>query len=104
METLTLLDLEDLEDWTIDIQYVPTIDVNSTSTGMVIRRNVRSLSLVFPFLFIVLIPFPNYYFRFLFPLPWVILPLPRWLIGLFMCLDSFSTSIRFANCSMVSAS
>ena len=30
METLTLLDLEDLEDWTIDIQYLPTIDVNST--------------------------------------------------------------------------
>ena len=30
METLTLLDLEDLEDWTIDIQYVPTIDGNST--------------------------------------------------------------------------
>jgi len=34
-------------------------------------------------------------------LPWVILPLPRWLIGLFMCLDSFSTSIRFVNYSMV---
>ena len=25
METLTLLDLEDLEDWTIDIQYLPTV-------------------------------------------------------------------------------
>lgn len=38
IETLTLLDLEDLEDWTIDIQYLPTIDVNSTgivySTGV----------------------------------------------------------------------
>ena len=43
----------------------------------------------------------QYYLRFLFPLPWVILPLPRWLIGLFMCLDSFSTSIRFVNYSMV---
>ena len=37
METLTLLDLEQLEDWTIDIQYIP-IYVNSTgitySTGV----------------------------------------------------------------------
>lgn len=30
METLTLLELEQLEDWTIDIQYVPTLNVNST--------------------------------------------------------------------------
>lgn len=30
METLTLLELEQLEDWTIDIQYVPTISINST--------------------------------------------------------------------------
>ena len=35
METLTLLDLEDLEDWTIDIQYIPTLDISSTSTGIV---------------------------------------------------------------------
>ena len=30
METLTLLELEEVEDWTIDIQYIPTINVNST--------------------------------------------------------------------------
>lgn len=31
METLTLLELEELEDWTIDIQYLPTLNVNSTA-------------------------------------------------------------------------
>ena len=30
METLTLLELEQLEDWTIDIQYIPIIYGNST--------------------------------------------------------------------------
>ena len=41
METLTLLDLEQLEDWTIDIQYIPTLDINSTSTGIVYGTGVQ---------------------------------------------------------------
>ena len=38
METLTLLDLEQLEDWIIDIQYVP-IYINST--GIVYGTGVQ---------------------------------------------------------------
>lgn len=38
METLTLLDLEQLEDWIIDIQYIP-IYVNST--GIVYGTEVQ---------------------------------------------------------------
>ena len=38
METLTLLELEQLEDWMIDIQYVP-IDINST--GIVYGTGVQ---------------------------------------------------------------
>jgi len=38
------------------------------------------------------------------PLPWVMVVFPLWLMGLFMCLDSFSTSIRLTNCSIVIAS
>ena len=41
---------------------------------------------------------------FRFPLPWVIVVFPRWLMGLFRCLDSFSTSIKLTNCSIVMAS
>ena len=41
---------------------------------------------------------------FRFPLPWVMVVFPRWLMGLFMCLDSFSTSIKLTNCSIVMAS
>ena len=44
METLTLLDLEDLEDWTIDIQYIPTLDISSTSTGIVYNSEVVQFS------------------------------------------------------------
>ena len=39
MEILTLLDLEEVEDWTIDIQYLPTIDVNTT--GIVYSPGVQ---------------------------------------------------------------
>lgn len=41
IETLTLLELEQLEDWTIDIQYLPTLDINSTSTGIVYGTGVQ---------------------------------------------------------------
>ena len=39
METLTLLDLEQLEDWMIDIQYIPIIYGNST--GIVYGTGVQ---------------------------------------------------------------
>ena len=41
---------------------------------------------------------------FRFPLPWVMVVFPRWLMGVFRCLDSFSTSIKLTNCSIVMAS
>jgi len=41
---------------------------------------------------------------FRFPLPWVMVVFPRWLMGGFRCLDSFSTSIKLTNCSIVMAS
>ena len=41
---------------------------------------------------------------FRFPLPWVMVVFPRWLRGVFGCLDSFSTSIKLTNCSIVMAS
>ena len=39
-------------------------------------------------------------FRFPFPCGWYGLALPRWLVGLFMCLDNFNTSMRLMNCSL----
>ena len=44
------------------------------------------------------------YLRFRFPFPCVMLALPRWLMGLFMCFDSRSISISVINCSFVMAS
>ena len=41
---------------------------------------------------------------FRFPLPWVMVVFPRWLMGVFRCLGSFSTSIKLTNCSIVMAS
>ncbi len=43
-------------------------------------------------------------FRFPFPCGWYGRALPRWLVGLFMCLDNFNTSMRLINCSLVMAS
>ena len=46
------------------------------------------------------------YLRFRLPLPygWYGFALPRWLIGLFIYLDSFKTSMILTNCSLVMAS
>lgn len=41
---------------------------------------------------------------FRFPLPWVIVVFPRWLIGLFMCLDFLRIPISETNSSFVSVS
>ena len=48
------------------------------------------------------LPLFQRFFRF--PLPWVMVVFPRWLMGVFRCLDSFSTSIKLTNCSIVMAS
>ena len=41
---------------------------------------------------------------FRFPLPWVMAVFPRWLMGLFMCLDFLRIPIRETNSSFVSVS
>ena len=41
---------------------------------------------------------------FRFPLPWVMVVFPRWLMGLFMCLDFLRIPIRETNSSFVSVS
>ena len=48
------------------------------------------------------LPLFQRFFRF--PLSWVMVVFPRWLMGVFRCLDSLSTSIKLTNCSIVMAS
>ena len=48
------------------------------------------------------LPLFQRFFRF--PLPWVMVVFPRWLMGVFMCLDFLRIPIRETNSSFVSVS